>query len=272
LSPLAPILLSLLFTAVDGGVAGPAAFERTTPTPDVESPPPSRNANEPRLPATAFPVGRQPRAWRTKAWTRPLRDFAPGWESQYPEVHFSRFLNLARPTFHPPKERDLTAAEWRIALYHFASAVVGDLRDTLSLACPKGRCAPMLDQANQQLATFTRSNAHEFTFAERNTDNDHSNVSYRWHMTGAGASFDLGCDEVTEAPEVTCQMDLELADGLVLRYQPKNSMTGPEPDIAVGRQGDPRGKPLGEVRFERTYGGAPVVVLVGAALAPRAKQ
>jgi hypothetical protein len=265
-SLLAPTDAGVLGVGVSDASAGARADAAAITTNSASSPPGQATA-QPRLAATAFATERQPRARRTRAWTRPQRNFAPRWESAYPEMHFSRFLDLARPDLHPPKIPDLTEREWRSALFRFASDVVSDLRDAIDLACPKGRCAPTLEKASQRLATFVREGARNFTFVDQDASNDHGNAWYGWRLTGGTTSFELGCNDVMEAPEVTCRLELDLADGLVMSYRPQNSMTGPEPDIAIRRQGEEHGKPLGEIRFNRTYSGTPVVVMAGSALA-----
>ncbi|HEX7500645.1 MAG TPA: hypothetical protein VF524_10130, partial [Polyangia bacterium] len=215
--------LTSLLAAADAGAVGPGAPEASAASGDDTAAGASTSAAspaEPRLAATAFATERQPRARRTKAWTRPRHSFSPRWEADYPEVHFSRFLNLARPDFHPPKIHDLTEREWRGALFHFASAVIADLREAIDIACPKERCAPALAEASQRLASFVRAGGPAFTHVDRGGSSDQWNTGYGWRLTDGTASFDLGCNDLTEAPEVTCRLELDLDAGLMLTYAP----------------------------------------------------
>ncbi len=216
----------------------------------------------------AYAIGRKPRAQRTQTWTKSRPGSAPRRESDCPELHFSRFIELGRPDFHPPMVRTLGEKEWRAALLHFTTTVIADLRDAIAVACPTGRCAPVLDEASQKLAAFVHAGARAFTHTDRGRTSDQWNTWYGWHLQGSAASLKLGCNDVTESPEVTCRLDLELDDNLVLSYAPKNSLAIPGPDIAIRRLGETKGKNLGEIQFNRTYSGAPVVVIAGSALAP----
>ena len=266
--PIAFTLLASLLAAVDGGVTGwrPASDEDEARA--DEAPPPAKTAVEPRLPARAYATKQKPRAGRTQKWTRPRRGFSPRWESDYPEYHFSRFLDLARPTFHPPKVRTLTESEWQTALFRFAFAVVADLHDAIPIACAQDRCAPALAQAAQRLASYVRARDRAFTPLARTSSRDRFSTWYGWRLTGGTASFELGCSDIMEAPEVICRLELDLDDDLVLGYAPKNSMTGPEPDLTLWQKGDERKQALGEIQFDRTYAGAPVVIISGNARAP----
>ena len=264
-------LLALLLASPDAG-RGAAEEPPARRQQDADSPSPKLAASEPRPFAKAFAVERKPRAHRTQTWTKPRDGFAPRWESEYPELHFSRFLDLARPNFHPPKVRTLGNTEWQATLFHFATAVIADLREAITLACPAARCAPVLNQAGQRLAAFVRAGARAFTHTDRGHTIDHWNTWYGWRLESPQASFELGCTDVTESPEVICELDLDLGDGLVLSYAPKNSLALPGPDLAIRRQGEPREKHLGEIQFDRTYTGAPVVVIAGSALPSRPSE
>ena len=90
-----------------------------------------------------------------------------------------------------------------------------------------------------------------------------------WRLSGGTASFELGCSDAMEAPEVFCRLELELDDGLVLGYAPRNPMSGPQPDITLWRHGDAQRQSLGEIQFERTYSGTPVVIISGRARAEK---
>jgi hypothetical protein len=249
-----------LLAAVDAGAPDPSA-------PGVSSPPSEQAAPASRLPARAFPVSHKPRPQRTQAWTKDRRGSYPAWESDFAEFHFSRFLSLARPQLHPPKEPTLTPSEARIALFRFASAVIADWRDAIDLACPKGRCAALVDEARQRLASFVASGPRDFTQADRTARRDAWNHWYGWRLESGTTAFELGCMDVSESPEVICRLDLDLDSGLVLTYTPKTQMAGPGPEIAIRRQGDAQGKALGEIEFDRAYSGAPVVIVSGCALA-----
>jgi hypothetical protein len=215
----------------------------------------------------AFALGRQPRAQRTQRWTKARHGFAPSWEKEHRGAHFSRFLDLARPTLHPPKAGTLSPREWQAVLFHFASAVIADLRDGIDAACPPGRCAESLTEADQKLAAFVRAGATAFTHAETTRAAERTGTWYGWRLTGPDAAFELGCDDAADLPEVRCRLDLDLGDEQVLRYVPRSSAAIPGPDITLRRREAPVGVNLGEIQFDRTFAGAPVVIVAGAALA-----
>jgi hypothetical protein len=267
LYPLAFALLTSLPATVDAGGTSPSPTGGDDVADAAKAPPPAKTAAEPRLPADAFTIERQPRARRTQKWTRPRRDFSPRWERDYPQKHFSRFLDLARPDFHPPKARTLTPSEWQTSLFRFAGAVIADLHEAVQIACARRRCAPALAEAEERLAAFVGTRDRAFSPVDRKARSDRWNAWYGWRLSGGTASFELGCNDMLEAPEVTCRLELELDDGLVLGYAPKNWLSGPEPEITLWRQGDGQKKPLGEIQFERTYSGAPVVIISGIARA-----
>jgi hypothetical protein len=248
-------LLTSLLVAVDADVPAPEPSASAAPAPPA--------APAPRLPAQAFAIERQPRPRRTQAWTQDRRGSYPAWESDFPGFHFSRFLSLARPRLHPPQEPAPTPSEARIALFRFASAVIADFNQAIELACPKGRCAPMVDEARQRLAGFVRAGPRDFTQTNRSVRRDPFNHWYGWRLQSGSTSFELGCMDVSESPEVICRLDLELASGLVLTYAPKTRMAGLGPDITLRRQDDEQAR--GEIAFDRTYAGAPVVIVSGCA-------
>jgi hypothetical protein len=261
---LAPRLLSLLaslLAAVDGGVPAPEPVAASAALPGA--PPVEPAASAPRLPAQAFAIDRKPRPRRTQAWTHDRRGSYPAWESDFPEFHFSRFLSLARPQLHPPQEPAPTPSQARIALFRFASAVIADFTQAIDLACPKGRCAPMVDEARQLLTGFVRSGPRDFTQTDRTARRDSFNHWYGWRLQSGSTSFELGCMDVSESPEVICELELGLASGLVLTYAPKTAAAVSGPDITIRRQGDDQ--VLGEIAFDRTFSGAPVVILSGSA-------
>jgi hypothetical protein len=276
LTTFASTLLTALLATGDAGVTGLAMPDAarsqgaasneaaTTATPAMEAAPP-----EPRLPAVAFALDRKPHARRTQAWTRPRRDFSPHWERAHPGVHFSRFLDLARPGLHPPKVPDLGEREWRVALFRFANAVISDLRDAIAAACPVGRCAPILDEASRRLAAFQQAGPRAFTQIQDSASQAESNAWYGWRLGGGPTILDLGCHDAPDLPEVTCRLDLELDRGQVLSYTPRNSPTARGPDLAICVRNDPPSQGLGEIQFDRTYAGAPVVIIGGSARAPQ---
>ena len=216
-----------------------------------------------------FASRRQPKARRTRAWTRDRRGDASGWVSNYPQMHFSRFLDLARPTFHPPWIRDRTAREWRGALFRFTSAVIADMRDALRVACPPGRCSSALSRVDGRLGTFLAAGVGGFTYADRSSSSDRWNTRYAWRLTAGEVSFEIGCDEITEGPEVACNLDLALTDDLVLTYESVNGLAGDQPDFTIHHRNKPNELPLGIIRLERSPSGAPQVLVNGMALAPR---
>ena len=130
----------------------------------------------------------------------------------------------------------------------------------------------MVEEARTRLASFVAGGPRNFTFADRSRAVDQPNRWHGWRLQSGATSLELGCMDVTELPEVICRLELDLADDLVVSYRPKTLAAGPGPDLAIGRQGDAHGKSLGEIEFDRTYSGAPVVIISGAALAPGASR
>jgi hypothetical protein len=251
-----PLLTSLL-AAVDADVPAPEPATGAA-LPDAQLATPA-----PPLPVQAFAINRMPRPRRTQAWTQDRRDAYPAWHSDYPDCHFSRFLSLAQPNFHPYREPTLTPSQARIALFRFASAVIADFTQAIDLACPQGRCAPPVDEARRRLAGFARAGPRVFTETNRSARRDPFNHWYGWRLQSGTASFELGCMDVSESPEVICRLDLDLASGQVLTYAPKTRAADSGPDIIIRRQGDEQA--LGTIAFDRTYAGAPVVILSGSA-------
>lgn len=259
-------LLSLMtmsdaaFTAPPAGAAPSApALAATAPT-----------SPRPRLRAEAFALDRKPRPRRTEAWTRSRRGSAPSWERAHPEMHFSRFLDLARPSFHPPKERDLEPAAWRTNLFRFAAAMIADLRELLTAACPGNRCMPELVETAQRLGKFVTEHPRDFTFAVLTKAPDPAlGTWYGWQLTAGELSFSLGCHDRATSAEVLCRLEVPLADGLVLGFSPAPAQGRHGPELTVdGREGGDRvGERVGEIELERTYAGAPVVIIGGRALA-----
>jgi hypothetical protein len=258
----------VLFAAGDAGSPGQGVSGASTTSPAVPSAPASSVPSEPRLPTTAFSAERQPRARRTKDWTRPLHGFSPRWERSHPGVHFSRFLDLARPDLHPPTKPRRSPTEWHGALSRFAKDVVADLRDALDVACPPRHCAPTIAEADKQLATFQAVGGRQLTVVDRSNTQDPANAWYGWRLTSDTLSVDVGCQDWSEAAEVACTLEMVLVDGRVLTYRPGVRMTDSQPDIAIREDGEADGRIVGEIRFERTFSGAPVVILTGEAIAP----
>jgi hypothetical protein len=224
----------------------------------------------PDLPQETFAIVRRPRASRTKAWIRSRRSGDLDWEANYPEMHFSRFLDLARPAFHPPWIGDRTDRERQDALFRFANAVIMDMRDALHIACPGQRCAPLLVEADRLLSSFLRFGSRAFSYADQRPSGDNWNRWYGWRFAGKEARIDVACDDLLEEPEVMCLLAVELAGGLTLTYNPKNSFGNrlDPADFALHRQGSNE-QPLGTIVFERSDTGAPRVALSGAVLASR---
>jgi hypothetical protein len=86
-------------------------------------------------------------------------------------------------------------------------------------------------------------------------------------LTAGSISFELGCQDWKDAPEVACKLEMGLAHGRVLTYRPDAPMAGPEADISIRESAEPDSPMLAEIRFARTFGGAPVVILAGDAIA-----
>jgi hypothetical protein len=264
---LVPSILSLLVADADAATRDPRVGADARAVVEGRSQDPAARTPTPRLPALAYSVPRRPEPRRTQAWTRPRTGFAPSWERDYPEMHFSRFLDLARPQFHPPKIRELAPAEWRVALFRFANAVTSDLADAIEVACPKRRCAPILAEARERARDFGRGGIRGFTYVAHPPKSDPFDGWYGWKLTHGAVSFDLGCIDLREAPEVSCRLDLELSNDLTLQYLPRNPATGPRPEIRIRHNREAADQAVGEIQFHRTYSGAPVVIITGAALA-----
>jgi hypothetical protein len=218
----------------------------------------------PRLPAEAFALDRKPRLRQTQAWTRSRKGSAPSWESAHPGVHFSRFLDLARPSFHPPKVRDLPDRDWRINLFRFAAAMIADLREAVAAACPPGRCTPTLRETAQRLGRFVTEHPRDFTYTALPAAPG-LGTWYGWQLGGGDLSFSVGCHDAPESPEVRCRLEVPLDEELRLSFAPRPGSDDGAPELSLVADED--GRRVGEVGFERTYGGAPVVILGGRALA-----
>jgi hypothetical protein len=225
----------------------------------------SSKTREPRLPAAAFALERRPRATRTQAWMRQRRGFAPAWESAHPEHHFSRFLDLAMPRFHPPKVRDPSPDEWRKQLFRFAAAIIADLHDAIAAACPAGRCMPELIEVAQRLTDFMKTHPRDFTYVEQPSGATAVYAWHGWQISAGELSFGVGCHELVEAAEVSCQLDVALDDELLLSYVPRNPHWPAKPEVTLFA-GEERRR-VGEIQFDRTYAGAPVAIIGGIALA-----
>jgi hypothetical protein len=159
--------------------------------------------------------------------------------------------------------RERGSKKWNRSLFRFASDVIGDLRDSIDAACLAARCAPMLEEAKVRLAAFLRAGRTGFSYEDRGDPGDQARPWYGWRMQGGSTRFDLGCAEAGDAPEVDCELALDLDQGLLLRYSPHNSLPAVEPAIALTCEGDRA--PLGEIRFGRTTSGTPVMLLAGLA-------
>jgi hypothetical protein len=255
--------LLVLVALSDAGANGAPddAAEKGEPSAPVAS----SQTREPPLPAVAFALERRPRATRTQAWTRQRRGFAPAWESAYPEQHFSRFLDLAMPTFHPPWVRAPSPEEWRRNLFRFAAAVSADLQRAIAAACPPGRCMPEMVEVASRLTAFVKAHLRDFTYVEQPSGATAFYAWHGWQITGGDTSFSVGCHEMVEAPEVSCRLEVALGDQLMLSYAPRNPYWPADPELTV-LTGDDRGR-VGEIQFDRTYDGAPVVIIGGIALA-----
>lgn len=258
MSHAALVLLVPLLALPDAGVAdGPPSSQADA---GVAQAPPS-------LAQESFPIVRQPRARRIWSWTRSRRN--PKWESNYTQVHFSRFLDLAQATLHLPWTRQRTDRQRQEDLFRFANAVIMDLRDALRVACPGQRCAPLLLDVDRVLAPFLRLGPHGYTPVEKQPSGDRWHTWYAWSFAAATTRIDLGCDDMLEEPEVTCELTVALPDGLGLSFNPKNSRgASPEEADFILRRQSSKAEPLGTILFERSDTGAPRVVISGALLAP----
>lgn len=255
--------LLALITMSEAAVVAPTEPAATAPAPAVSAP---ARPPRPRLPAEAFALDRKPRLRATQAWTRSRRGSAPSWERAHPDAHFSRFLQLARPSFHPPKVRDLDAAEWRIQLFRFAAAMIADLRELVTAACPAGRCTSELVAMAQRLGKFVSEQPRDFTFTVLPQAPDPTlGTWYGWQLAGGGLTFSVGCYDVAGSPQVLCRLEVPLDDGLVLGFCPEHTDDRRLPELTLDAGDD--GRRVGEIELERTYEGAPVVILGGRALA-----
>jgi hypothetical protein len=272
------LLLVLALATADAAAAGAPAVEPggTPAAPGVKSEGESASAQplppRPHLAAMAFALERRPRAQRTQRWTQARHGFAPSWEKQHPGAHFSRFLELARPEIRPPKARVGSPAETRLALLQFASAIIADLRDGIAAACPRGRCAAVITEAGQRLATIAEAGARAVITVDDTSADHAAGVWHGWRLQGRGVAVELGCDDIADLPEIRCRLDLDLGEGRVLRFTPRTSPSVPGPDFVVRQRDAPAGVNLGEIQFDRTYGGAPVVIIAGTALAAAKTQ
>jgi hypothetical protein len=145
---------------------------------------------------------------RTRHWT----DEIPGspWADTAADVHWTRFL---RDVAHK-KDGDPAAA--REAM-RFTRAFVIEVRDALAAACGPRRCDEPARDAGRALAAYLRdpSPAHA-NAAQRRVDN--WNYEWTWTATGGGTSLRLSCDNMTESPDLLCDLALDLPGEITLQY------------------------------------------------------
>lgn len=220
------------------------------------------SANPPR--ELNIRVPRVPLARRTERWAKARRH--PGEPGAFSDVPYSLFHQRIgyRKAGDPEIERQSI---------QLTRDLVADLRDTVRVACGRGRCSETVLSVVRRAGAYLADRAPRYALAEHDKVHDHWNWGWVWHVSAGGVTFEAGCNQMRESRSATCWLSREVGDDLKLIYTPRTSRAYPSEDIVLAQRERPQAKkrsePVGKLVFS-TDGPRVWLTIDGLALAPSA--